>query len=263
MESSRRENNILVQRLNISWKKHPCSVCNTSLLLCLPSDQLNSPFLTSLTLGWISNLSPLWRIHCIFSPCFPFFMGRTVKIDWKNNPGCKESFEEVFWDSSQEVFLLSSEWLSLVCGSVQMSLVRTWAGGCPAPCPWPMDQRLPGWSPPDLSLSLRGRGSWRLPASPSWTALTLTLVGVSVFGTHHLYKFTSGMRGANNDWSACVFHSFRMSLSGADRPAALAWPHLWWMIHPRSLRWGRKVSQELFLQSPPQLNHTLTAVDEF
>ena len=38
-----------------------------------------------------------------------------------------------------------------------------------------------------------------------------------------------------------------MRLLGANQPAAPVWLHLWWMTHPQSLRWGRKVSQELFL----------------
>lgn len=48
---------------------------------------------------------------------------------------------------------------SLVRGSVQMSSVRTWAGGRPALCLWPMDQPAAGQNPPDRSPYLRGRGS--------------------------------------------------------------------------------------------------------
>lgn len=41
-----------------------------------------------------------------------------------------------------------------------------------------------------------------------------------------------------------MFHIFRMRLLGTYQPAAPAWLHLWWMIHPQNLQWGRKVSQE-------------------
>ena len=164
-------------------------MCNTSLLLCLPSDQLNSPFPTSLTLEWISRLSPLCRFiassHLVLKLWFEKkspFPGAEQNRQNKNNAGCKESHEEVFWDSSQVLF--SSFYLndSPVCDSVQMSSVHTWAGGRPALCLWPMDQHLRGPNPPALSLYLRGRGFWRLPASPSWTALTLTSVWVCMFG---------------------------------------------------------------------------------
>lgn len=51
---------------------------------------------------------------------------------------------------------------------------------------------------------------------------------------------------ADTDPVACKFNTCRMRLLGGNQPAAPAWLHLWWMIHPQSLQWGRKVSQELF-----------------
>ncbi len=73
-------------------------------------------------------------------------------------------------------------WTTLCCVwlCAQMSLVRTWAGGRPALCLWSTDQHLPESNPPDLSLHLRGRGCWKLPAWPSWTALTLMSVWMCV-----------------------------------------------------------------------------------
>ncbi len=140
-----------------------------------------------------------------------------------------------------------SAWMTLsfmwLCA--QMSLARIWVGGHPALCLWPMDQHLPGLNRLGLSLYLRGRGSWRPPASLSWTALTLMSVWVCVFGMN-LYKWHLACVEQINDWIAFVFFSIRMRLLAIDQPAAPVWLHLWWMIRPRSLRWGRKVSQELF-----------------
>ena len=138
-----------------------------------------------------------------------------------------------------------SVWITLLCVALQMSLVHTWAGGHPALCLWPTGPHLPGDNPRDPSLFLRGRGSWRRPASPSWTALTLTSVSVCLCRMCFL-EITSSMCRANDDWSVCIFHAFRMTYLGTSPPAAPAWLRLWWMIHPQSVLWGRKVSQESF-----------------
>lgn len=78
--------------------------------------------------------------------------------------------------------------LSFMWLCAQMSLARIWVGGHPALCLSPMDQHLQGLNRLGLSLYLRGRGSWRPPASLSWTALTLMSVWVCVFGMN-LYKW--------------------------------------------------------------------------
>ena len=53
------------------------------------------------------------------------------------------------------------------------------------------------------------------------------------------------MCGANAERGACVIYALRMRLRGANQQAAPVWRHLWWMIHPQSLCWGRKVSQKI------------------
>lgn len=60
---------------------------------------------------------------------------------------------------------------------VQMiSSVPIWEGDRPAPCLSTTAQRLPGRNRQGLSLYLRGRSSWKLPAWLSWTAPTLMSV---------------------------------------------------------------------------------------
>lgn len=88
--------------------------------------------------------------------------------------GCKESKEDVFWVSFQLLCLNDT----LLCGSMQMSSAHVWAGGHPALCLSPTDLDHPESNPLDLSQFLRERGSWRLPASLNWTALTLKCVSV-------------------------------------------------------------------------------------
>lgn len=158
---------------------------------CLPSDQLNSPHLILLQHKGGSQFSlytqNLWnRIKLGLECCFLF---------------CKKTKQNNTWEKPMNAtvhmrrylrFILSfppplSDWCSLLCGSVQMTPVPTWAGGRPALFLWPTCHLW--WNPPDLSPSLRGRSSWKLPAWPSWTAPTLTSVQVSAFGKGFLFFF--------------------------------------------------------------------------
>lgn len=78
------------------------------------------------------------------------------------------------WGPSQRTLPL---WSKLLLSCVQMiSSVLIWEGDRPAPCPSTTAQHRPGRDRQGLSLCLRGRSSWKLPAWLSWTAPTLMSV---------------------------------------------------------------------------------------
>ena len=171
----------------------PCSVYNISSFLCFPVcpcclvlGRISSIFLQSqvpqhpLTLTSFKQNAAndglfLWNCRWA-SGSNGIFLKQSqdpfYSWTWQD---CEKLKAKCFWDSSPCGFF--SLIVPLLSGSMQMTLVLTWLGGCPAPClcmlalqTSPMEPRV------DPSLPLRGNDSWRLPAWLNWTPLTLTWV---------------------------------------------------------------------------------------
>lgn len=150
-------------------------MCNTSLCLCLASEPVNTSFPTSATLRWISDLHPLTSLTASFHSLLKSYCFKSVskiKHETTQNWKCNSTRMQGSKGGGVLGFISVSSPYDWMTWSVQMSSVRTWAGGRPALCLWITGWRLPEQSPPAPSLCLRGKSSWRLPASPSWTAPT-------------------------------------------------------------------------------------------